>query len=197
MRFLMSLALILSANLAAADTNAVFDPGARWLHYDTWVDRGESDVAQDLAQAGREGKSLMILWEQQGCLYCDRLRQTNFNNPVIRDILEDNFLVVSLNMAGNRRVRGFDGTVMTEVQLARQMKVTGTPTTVVYNSGGVLKDVSRSAVAFRMPGYLTSFHYFTVLAYFLSDRHEEMSLRQFTNATAEEFRARGINPGSW
>lgn len=196
-RVMMFLAMVLSAGGAAAEDGPLADQRASWLRYDTWVDHVGGDVERDLAQARHEGKSLMILWEQQGCLYCDRLRRENFNNPAIRDILQEHFIVVSLNMAGNRLVRGADGKVMTEMQLARQMRVTGTPTTLVYNSGGVLTEMARTAVAFRMPGYLTSFHYFNVLAYFLSDRHDDLSLGEYTAMQAADFRAQGINPDQW
>ena len=157
----------------------------------------QGDVGIDLELAAQDGKSLMLLWEQQGCIYCDRLHEKNFKNPVIRDLLHKNFRVVPLDMAGKRKVRARDGTVMTEAQLARRLKVTGTPTTVVFNSGGVLKDKDLRSVAFRMPGYLKSFHYFTVLAYFTSGDHEDMSLREFSALRAAEFRERGVDPERW
>lgn len=195
-RFFFSVVFAFVVSLAMAD-DIPFDQRANWQHQDTWMHSSAGDVGLDLEQAAREGKSLMILWEQQGCIYCDRLRAKNFKNPAIRDILDENFLVMPLDMAGKRKVRARDGTVMTEAQLARRLKVTGTPTTVVFNSGGVLKGKELREVAFRMPGYLKSFHYFTVLAYFVSGDHEVMSLRAFTKQRAAEFRERGVDPERW
>ena len=195
-RFLLAVGLILSASLAAAQNGIAFDQRPGWLHQETWMHDSQGNVEHDLAQAARMGKSLMILWEQQGCTYCDRLHAHNFTKPEIRTLLEENFLLVPLNMHGQRRVLAPDGTEMTEADLARRLQVTGTPTTVVFNTAQVLKKAP-SAEAFRMPGYLKSFHYLAVLAYFLSDRHDEMTLQQYVALQANEFRERGINPDRW
>ena len=195
-RFLPAIVLAFAAATATAGETA-FDQRASWQKHESWMHQSDGNVAHDLNRAAREGKSLMILWEQQGCVYCQRLRQRNFENPRIRALLEENFLVLPLDISGDRPVRGPDGRAMTEAQLARAMRVTGTPTTVVYNSGGVLDDVARTSVAFRMPGYLSSFHYFTVLGYFLSDRHGEMSLRDYTAELEADFRAQGVDPDRW
>ncbi|MDU8928591.1 thioredoxin fold domain-containing protein [Alisedimentitalea sp. MJ-SS2] len=195
-RFLSVIFVLCAAVVAHAD-DIPFDQRPNWQKQETWMDTSQGDVGIDLELAAQEGKSLMLLWEQPGCVYCTRLHEKNFKNPVIRDLLNKNFRVVPLDMAGKRKVRARDGTVMTEAQLARRMKVTGAPTTVVFNSGGVLKDKDLRSVAFRMPGYLKSFHYFTVLAYFLSDQHEDLSLREFTKLRAAEFRQRGVDPERW
>jgi thioredoxin-related protein len=71
---------------------------------------------------------------------------TNFSQRTIVEKTRKNFLVVALNLWGDREVTWIDGRVMTEKELARLLKVQFTPTLFFLDEKG--------DVALRVNGYL-------------------------------------------
>src|SRR4249920_2660166 len=69
-----------------------------------WFTETLLDFREDAAKAAREGKRLMILFEQNGCPYCKELILTNFSQKTIADKARKNFLAISLNIWGDREV---------------------------------------------------------------------------------------------
>ncbi len=63
----------------------------------------------------------------------------------IVDLIKKDFLVVQMDMWGDREFRNFDGKTMPESKLAQKHLVRGTPTTLFFDDTGTL--------VFRMPGY--------------------------------------------
>ena len=54
----------------------------------SWFTETLLDFRDDVAQAARDGKRLMVLFEQNGCPYCKELILTNFSQKAIADIGE-------------------------------------------------------------------------------------------------------------
>ena len=60
------------------------------------------------------GKRLVIFWEQRGCPYCKRAHEVNFRIPTMVEYIEKNFMVLQLNLWGDREVTDFDGEKLSE-----------------------------------------------------------------------------------
>ena len=104
-----------------------------------------NDLSNDRAAAARQGKILVIVWEQFGCYYCKLMHEVNFQDHDIVNYVRGRFDFVQLDMRGNRVVMDLGGRATTEAKLARANQVTGTPTVQFLDRDG--KEV------FRMPGY--------------------------------------------
>ncbi len=146
--FLAAAALfgLLAAPLAAVEL------GEDGLHKPSWLRNTFKDLTDDLDEANAEGKRMIILFEQRGCIYCTKMHTEVFPEPEIAAMIRQNFFVVQMNLFGDEEVTDFDGTSLSEKDMARRWGVFFTPTMLfmpeeVPESG----NAARAAVA-TMPG---------------------------------------------
>lgn len=111
-----------------------------------WFSPSFLDMREDVAEAGREGKRLMVYFHQDGCPYCKQLVTVNFRDPKIVDKVRRHFVAVDINIFGDREVTWTEGRKMSEKHFAALMKVRYTPTLLFLDDKG--------AVAARIDGYL-------------------------------------------
>ena len=122
-RVLLALVGVLFATgLAAADLG---DDG---LHKAPWMRDTFKDLSEDLAEANDEGKRLLIMFEQRGCIYCTKMHNEVFPDERITAMLQDKYFVVQLNLHGDIEVTDFDGETLSEKDMARKWGVLFTPT---------------------------------------------------------------------
>ena len=146
MAFLM--AALMSGPLAASELG---DDG---LHKADWMRDTFMDLTEDLEEANAEGKRLMLLIEQRGCIYCKKMHEEVFSSPDVRQALTDNFFVLQINMFGDVEVTDFDGTVLAEKDMVRRWGLLFTPTmiflpeTVADGSSAVAASVGTMPGAF-------------------------------------------------
>lgn len=104
------------------------DLGDDGLHKSPWMRDTFKDLREDLAEANAEGKRFAIIFEQRGCIYCEKMHKEVFPRPEIESYIMDNYFVVQLNLHGDLEVTDFDGEVLTEKQAARKWGLLFTPT---------------------------------------------------------------------
>jgi len=97
------------------------------LHKASWMRDTFKDLGEDLAEANAEGKRLMILVEQRGCIYCKKMHEEVFVVPEVSQYIEDNFFVVQINMFGDVDVTDFDGTTLPEKDMVKRWGALFTP----------------------------------------------------------------------
>ncbi len=110
---------------AAAQGAELGDDG---LHKTDWMRDTFKDLSEDLAEANDEGKRLLIMFEQRGCVYCTKMHEEVFPDPDVEAMLEDNYFVVQLNLHGDIEVTDFDGETLSEKDMARKWGILFTPT---------------------------------------------------------------------
>lgn len=115
--------------LAAAPVFAV-ELGDDGLHKPTWLRETFKDLREDLAEANATGKRLLITVEQRGCIYCTEMHETVFPDPEIDALIRDHYFVVQINLFGDVEVTDFDGTVLSEKDMAMRWGVMFTPTLI-------------------------------------------------------------------
>lgn len=149
MRRIKSFAVAL---LLAASPAIAADLGDDGLHKPTWLRETFKDLREDLAEANSEGKRLLITIEQRGCIYCTKMHEEVFPLPIIDKLIRDHYFVVQINLFGDVEVTDFDGTVLSEKEMAMRWGVMFTPT-LIFLPEAVAEDQSASenAVA-MMPG---------------------------------------------
>jgi thioredoxin-related protein len=111
-----------------------------------WFAETLLDLREDVAEAAKERKRMMVYFGQDGCPYCKRLMEVNFADPAIVAKTRRHFTALALNIWGDREVTWTDGRTLSEKQLAAALKVQFTPTLIFLDEKG--------GVAFRLNGYL-------------------------------------------
>ena len=118
---ILLIALMFTVPVAAAELG---DDG---LHKTAWMRDTFKDLSEDLEEATAEGKRLMVMVEQRGCIYCTKMHEEVFVVPEIEAFIEENFFVVQINMFGDVEVTDFDGTVLPEKDMVKRWGALFTP----------------------------------------------------------------------
>ena len=85
------------------------DLGDDGLHKPTWLRETFKDLREDLGEANAEGKRLLIMVEQRGCIYCSQMHEQVYPDPTIDALIRENYFVVQMNLFGDVEVTDFDG----------------------------------------------------------------------------------------
>ena len=190
--------LILVLSLATLPLPAAAQQiGPNGLHVQPWIDNSETDLRKVLKQAAAEGRDLLVLVEQDGCIYCKKLHEVNFAKPALVRTITQNFRVIQLDMWGAREMTDLDGTVLSEKDLVARWNATTTPTTIVLSADDPEAGSREAAEAFRLPGYLPAFQYNTVLTYFAGRHYNEMSFREYMAQQTAALAEKGLTPETW
>ena len=102
-------------------------------------------MPDDVAEAARAGKRVMLYFGQPGCPYCKQLMEVNFRQRPIVERMQKEFVAIELSLFGDRELTWTDGRETTEKKLAAQLKVQYTPTLIFLDEKG--------AIAYRVNGY--------------------------------------------
>ena len=122
------------------------------LHKQNWMRDTFKDLREDLDEANMEGKRLVLMFEQRGCIYCSKMHKDVYSRDNVSNYIDENFFVVQLNLHGDLEVTDFDGEVLSEKAMARKWNILFTPT-VLYLPQEVDDDLTatEASVSF-MPG---------------------------------------------
>lgn len=101
-----------------------------------WFKLSFLDIPQDVAEARAKGRHLLVFLHMDECPYCARMIKENFAAGDNQPFIKQHFDVVAINVRGDREVTWTDGKTYSEKDLARAVKVLGTPTIVfLYHDG--------------------------------------------------------------
>lgn len=142
---------LLAAAMFGAAAYAV-ELGDDGLHKAPWMRDTFKDLGEDLAEANAEGKRLMVIIEQRGCIYCKKMHEEVFVVPEIEAVLNDSFFVVQINMFGDVEVTDFDGTTMSEKDMVRRWGALFTPTVFFFPEEVAPDQTADKAAVAMMPG---------------------------------------------
>ena len=151
------------------------------LYREPWFLQSLLNLADDLESATKQGKRFVIMWESKGCLYCKKTHFVNFAQPRIADYIKSNFDILQLNSIGSLKVTDFDGTRLSEKQLAAKYAVRFTPTFQFFpERAAPLKDLppAKREVA-RAPGYLRPDDFLAFFRFVREKAYEKGSFRDF------------------
>jgi thioredoxin-related protein len=171
----------LLASRARAEQPILTDDG---LYKQPWFLESFLDLADDLEGARKEGKRFVIMWELRGCPYCKETHLVNFAQPRIADYVKANFEVLQLNIIGSRKVTDFDGTELSEKELAAKYDVRFTPTFQFFaEEAAPLKRLppAKREVA-RSPGYMRPDDFIAMFRYVREKAYESKSFRDYLKA---------------
>lgn len=145
-RFLALAALVLALPAFATPLG---DDG---LHKADWMHDTFKDLREDLAEANAEGKRLLVIIEQRGCIYCTKMHEEVFPTPEISAMLNEEFFVIQINMFGDVEVTDFDGTTLPEKDMVRRWNALFTPTMMFFPQEVEEGQIATQAAVAVMPG---------------------------------------------
>ncbi|WP_127108610.1 thioredoxin family protein [Pararhodobacter zhoushanensis] len=102
--------------------------GEDGLHKPDWIVETFRDMRDDLEEARANGKRLLIMVEQRGCIYCTRMHEHVFTDDALARTLREDYMVVQMNLFGDIPVTDFDGEELGERDMMRRWGVVFTPT---------------------------------------------------------------------
>ncbi len=194
-----ALAAVLALTLAgepapAADQLGTLLPlapmGDDGLYKQNWMPETFLDFAEDLTEAAAQGKRLALIWEQKGCPYCKETHLINFRHPELVDYIKANFVVIQMNIWGDREVGDFDGETLTEKDFARKYNILFTPTIQFFPA--TLEEIGGRAgprvEVFRLPGYFRNFHMLNAFRFVKEDRYRTQNFQRYILEKAAEAR---------
>lgn len=121
-----------------------------------WFAETFLDVREDVADAAKDGKRLVLYFWLEGCPYCKRLEEVTFRDPEVVRRTKRNFVAVALNVRGDREVTWTDGRRMSEKELTRLLDVRATPTLVVFDENAMIAE--------RVSGHLDARSFLALLS---------------------------------
>lgn len=126
--------------------------GEDGLHKQDWFALTFRDIAEDIETAREEGKRLVMIFEQRGCIYCAQMHEKLLSDPEVADFIKANFKVVQYNMFGDEEVTDLDGDVLSEKTAARKWSYVFTPTLVFLPEEAPEGVSAAEAAVATMPG---------------------------------------------
>ena len=141
------------------------------LHKQNWMRDTFKDLREDLDEANTEGKRLVLMFEQRGCIYCSKMHKDVYSRDNVSNYIDENFFVVQLNLHGDLEVTDFDGEVLSEKAMARKWNILFTPT-VLYFPQAVDDSLTapEASVSF-MPGAWSAGTTFDMLTWVKEERY--------------------------
>lgn len=159
--------------------------GGLETEYPAWFKDGFLEFNQDVKDAAKAGKRLMIVFTQPGCPYCNALVERNLAQKDIEQKVRKNFDSIALNMWGDREVTFTDGTVYTEKSISEKLKVQFTPTVLFFNEQG--------KIILRLNGYIPPRRFSVALDYVIKHQERKMSYRSYVKANLPPGKSGGLN----
>ena len=192
-------AMGLLAGKSIAKPALALEVGDDGLHKQDWFISSFLDLREDQKDAFELGKHFAIIWEQRGCPYCGEMHRVNLAKPKIREFINTNFHVLQLDFRGPRTVTDFDGAEMSEQNLARRWRVTGTPTISFFpNSSATLATTpGHDAEIWRLLGYWKPYHFIATFEYVRGQYYKTQQFHQYLDEKTARLKAEGKNVDIW
>ena len=178
MRLLPALAVALALAPAAALAE---DPSPHAIEIPAWFAETFLDFRDDVRDAAKDGRRVMVYFGQDGCPYCTQLMKTNFSQQRLVEKTRKHFVAIALNIWGDREVTWVDGRTMSEKALALALKVQFTPTLLFLDEQG--------AIVARVNGFYPPHRFEAVIDYVAGKMESKLPF-------AEHMRAAGPDTAS-
>jgi len=146
------LATAATALVLALPARAEVPLGDDGLHKPDWLQNTFLSLADDLAEANAQGKRLLLIVEQRGCLYCKEMHEKVFPDPAIDALIRQHYFVDQINMFGATEITDFDGTALPEKEMVRRWGLVFTPTLIFLPESVPEGQTAAQAAVVAMPG---------------------------------------------
>ena len=171
---ILNFSLCLSTQVFANSSNdpAVDDqPLEEALLLPDWFKVSFLDIQEDITEANKEGRGLIIYFGQEYCPYCKAQLTNNWGRKDIAAYTREHFDVIAINTRGDRPVTDFDGKQYNEKTFAAHYKADFTPTVMFFDKHGKL--------ALKIIGYRPPYQFRAALEYVADLHYQKESFRNY------------------
>ena len=148
--------------------------GGKATEYPAWFKDSFLHLQEDIAEARKNGKRVILMFTQDGCPYCSALVERNLSQREIEAAMRQKFDVMAINIWGDREVVGLDGKPYTEKTYSAALKIQFTPSLLFFDETG--------NTVLRLNGYVPPTRLQAALDW-AGGRHEKtVSFRDFVAA---------------
>jgi thioredoxin-related protein len=154
-----------------------------------WFSESLLELREDVAEAAKQGKRVMLYFGQDGCPYCKQLMEVNFRQASIAAKAQKNLVALAINIWGDREVIWIDGETITEKRLAARLKVQFTPTLLFLDEQG--------GVALRMNGYYPPHEFDAALDYVAGRMEKKVAFADYLKSKPRPPARASLNPQSF
>src|ERR1051325_510586 len=103
-------------SLSSASMARHYTAGVKWLFFllvsfsvqaqdaPPWFAQSLLHLPDDVAEAARDGKRVMLSFGQPGCPYCKQLMEVNFRQRAIVERMQRHFVALELSIWGDRDI---------------------------------------------------------------------------------------------
>lgn len=186
----LSLTLSLPAALAAEEAKlapGMVNPG--YHEPPSWFKESFLDLRDDIKEATKAKRRVLLYFYQDGCPYCSKLLADNFGQKTIADKTRLYFDVISINLWGDREVTDLGGKVLAEKAFAKGLKVQFTPTLLFLDEKG--------DTALRLNGYSPPHKFMAALDYAGQHLERKQNFADYLAANAKEAARPQLNDATW
>jgi thioredoxin-related protein len=146
-------------------SEAMVNPG--FYEKPKWFKQSFLDLQEDLEDAKKKGRRIVLYFHQDGCPYCRKLLADNFSRQDIVKKMTDHYDLLAINMWGDKTITTIEGEELSEKDFSLKMQIMFTPTLVFLDENGKPE--------FRMNGYYSGDKFLAVLNYLLLDAKQKKS----------------------
>ncbi|MEO1767054.1 thioredoxin family protein [Thiobacter aerophilum] len=102
-----------------------------------FFDQKLGDFKAELATARAEGKKgILLMFEQEDCPWCHRMKETILNQSEVQDYFKKHFLIYSIDIKNELAMVDFKGKQTTEKAFAAENRVRATPVFLFFDLDG-------------------------------------------------------------
>ena len=127
-------------------------------------------LEQGVAAAKQKNKTIVVDVYTDWCGWCKKMDKEVYTHEGVVKILNKEFVAIKLNAESSNKVT-FNGSTMSQSELARSLGVTGYPTTVFFTSDARLITT--------LPGYVAGEEFSHILTFIGEEHFEKMSYEEF------------------
>lgn len=154
-----------------------------------WFKQSFLDLREDVKEASKAGRRVMLYFYQDGCPYCSKLLRENFGQKDIADKTRKHFDVIAINIWGDREVVDLVGKEVPEKQFAAALKIQFTPSLLLLDEKG--------EVALRLNGYIPPHRFSAALDYVAQHQEKKTSFTDYLAANVREPASGRLHSESW
>ncbi len=138
----------------------------------SWFKQSFLDINEDVIEATKNNKHLMLFIDLDGCPYCTKMLNESFfaTNPT-SDFIKKHFDVVNLNVKGSREVTWDEKTTLSEKDLAIKLGVEYSPTVLFLDEN--------KKIVLRLNGYRSAPNFKLILEYVNGKHYLKQNLSEF------------------
>ena len=151
-----------------------------------WFSDSLLELRDDVTEAAKQGKRVMLYFGQDGCPYCKQLMEVNFRQASIAAKAQKNLVALAINIWGDREVIWIDGEAITEKRLVAKLKVQFTPTLLFLDEQG--------GVALRMNGYYPPHEFDAALDYVAGRMEKKVAFADYLKSKPRAPARASLNP---